>query len=609
VKLNSIFSRIVENAKSALSYTRLDPSYKQRVKEFRVRELERTSRIFIYFVVTPVFIEGMNSDFSVLGFRWDILILRTFIIVLTAFVGAMYRLPFFRKNPHLPIFFIYAYVVAYILYIVSLTGYENSPYLIGIFECIFGIILVPLSWSQYLSAFVLTSLALVILTCGHSLEGLRALNTPIFLGFRNCMFLGVFSFFSLNRTRLALYQKDLEKQDDLSARDSVIRAKVNQLLDAEIALELAHIKSEHLQQLNLLASQVSHDIKSPLAALRMATRDLPEMEEDKRILIREAVGRINDIAHMLLEKNNDYRRQSSSADLLGAAQSEKNLVTHIPTLLDSIVSEKRSEYRSRMEIDISWQLADNHINLFAYLNAREFKRVISNLVNNAVESIQIAGKIDLRLIAKDDEITITIQDSGKGMSIDQLSQASKLGYTSGKKSGSGLGLYHAEQIMRSFGGKVAIESKSGVGTILSLYLPRANGPAWFVSEIRLKPKSVIVIIDDDKTIHQVWNEKLNKIRNSLGAVVHLSSPEQLSEFCRNRNIGAHTVFFCVYEFSGSSQNGIDIIMQYEISSQSILVSSHLEDQQVIQKCIQNQIKAVPKVMVGFLTVIGERPDG
>jgi signal transduction histidine kinase len=53
----------------------------------------------------------------------------------------------------------------------------------------------------------------------------------------------------------------------------------------------------------LLASQVAHDIRSPLAALEMVNEELSALPEDLRLLVRNAVGRIKDISNNLLESN------------------------------------------------------------------------------------------------------------------------------------------------------------------------------------------------------------------------------------------------------------------------------------------------------------------
>ena len=63
------------------------------------------------------------------------------------------------------------------------------------------------------------------------------------------------------------------------------------------------LKNESEAVLGRMASQVSHDIRSPLSALTMLINQLTDVPEDKRTLIRSSFNRINDIANTLLEKS------------------------------------------------------------------------------------------------------------------------------------------------------------------------------------------------------------------------------------------------------------------------------------------------------------------
>ena len=76
-----------------------------------------------------------------------------------------------------------------------------------------------------------------------------------------------------------------------------------------------------------LAFQVSHDIRSPLAALDMAIQTLPELPEESRILIRSSLGRIKDITNNLLQKNPKIFHIHLSNKASSHQQSRKNCST------------------------------------------------------------------------------------------------------------------------------------------------------------------------------------------------------------------------------------------------------------------------------------------
>ena len=101
--------------------------------------------------------------------------------------------------------------------------------------------------------------------------------------------------------------------------------------------------SEHLVK---IAQQVAHDIRSPLAALNAVTKNLSEVDEEKRLLIRRAVQRIDDIANDLSSKKVESRGETmfspsekSFAPTSGVQESQ-NLETHLlSSLVEPLISE------------------------------------------------------------------------------------------------------------------------------------------------------------------------------------------------------------------------------------------------------------------------------
>ena len=130
----------------------------------------------------------------------------------------------------------------------------------------------------------------------------------------------------------------------------------------------------------------------------------------------------------------------------------------------------------------------------------EFKRVISNLVNNAAEVLGNHGRVEVTLSKHDDTVLISVSDNGKGIPPELLKKLGQRGETHGKAGGSGLGLYHARTSVESWGGTFKIESEVGKGTAIKVFLPIAESPAWFVADLKFTPNSYIVCVDDDDSI-------------------------------------------------------------------------------------------------------------
>jgi len=100
----------------------------------------------------------------------------------------------------------------------------------------------------------------------------------------------------------------------------------------------------------VLATQVAHDIRSPLTALGVAAEDLSGLPENRRTLIRSAIRRIHDIADNLLALQVE--------DVIGGKPSHESRIEnpHSPQLLscliDTLLTEKRLQYQSKALVDI-----------------------------------------------------------------------------------------------------------------------------------------------------------------------------------------------------------------------------------------------------------------
>lgn len=230
---------------------------------------------------------------------------------------------------------------------------------------------------------------------------------------------------------------------------------------AEEQLLQKQIKEEKV----LLAQQVSHDIRSPLSVLSLLKDEIEFKDLERKQLFIDAVTRINETASDLL--SNTKNEQGGAIGL----KSEVTEVAEITPIIESIISEKKMTMASNFQINFSSRAQG----LKAYFKPPELKRVISNLLNNAIESLdKDDGKISIELSSLSHKVQLSITDNGKGIPEDILSRVGTMGFSHGKensgKSGSGLGLYHARQTIESFGGSLAIFSKQHEGTMIVIEL-------------------------------------------------------------------------------------------------------------------------------------------
>jgi len=409
--------------------------------------------------------------------------------------------------------------------------------------------------------------------------------------------LGGFVFFglSLNEQIMEAYKdrdylrSSLEKE--VEKKTAELRAKT-----AQLELAMRDVKRVQ-EELFITTSQVVHDIRSPLAALKVISYDISELPEDKRLVLRTAIDRVNDIANTLA-----YRRTPLQDE--AKLPSRARQVILMSRIVEKVVTEKRVQFRPKMGIDIHAKLGHDSYGLFAEVNETGLERVISNLINNAVESLDKPGQVVIELVHDSQWIVLKITDNGQGIPAEILPQLGARGATFRKDGGTGLGLYHARTELENWKGSMKIESRVGIGTTVTISLPKATPPCWFVEKVFLTSGRQVVVLDDDLNIHNLWEKRFVDLFGSNHGikVVHLSNPDQLEDFLRLGKSKEMCLYLIDYEFAGTRVSGLELIQKFRLEQLAILVTSRSEDKEVLSFCERFGIRLIPKGMVGFVPI-------
>lgn len=401
----------------------------------------------------------------------------------------------------------------------------------------------------------------------------------------------------------------------------------NKLLSAQIKV----LQITKINTIAEVASQVAHDIRSPLAALNMITRSLNEVPEDKRLMIRNSIQRINDIANDLLTKG---KLQKNPNDIGANIRSplKNNIKTNpevilLPALIDSLVSEKRIQYREQIQVQIQFDFK-NSFGDFVLADSKELMRVLSNLINNSVEAFEnrpgeviVSTEKIIQDVPQYSEtkkpsdasiVLIRIKDNGKGIPPNILERLGQQGVSHGKEgtqSGNGIGVYHAKKTIEDLGGEFKILSQVGIGTEIQIILPRTTPPIWFLNSLNLSRNSQIFALDDDISIHQIWKGRLSSL-NASENQIYLKSFTSADEFKKilnsSLNISNKNQFYLIdYELLSQNTNGLKIIEELGLKENVTLVTSRYEEPQIQNKCTQLGIKLLPKQLAGFVPIIIE----
>lgn len=355
-----------------------------------------------------------------------------------------------------------------------------------------------------------------------------------------------------------------------------IQKKINELLE-EVRNHSKIVTQEKI------ATQVAHDIRSPLLVLTHILNDLSSLPEKKRIDARHAIQRVTDIANNLLTK---YKNKDQEA---------MQLVEPVVMMLESIVSEKRIQ-TSDTNIDIELDILPGTYNAFIQVDIAEFKRVISNLMNNAIDAVKNKkGIITISAGKLDGKIFISVKDNGCGIPKNKLKMALEEGATFGKKEGSGLGLPYAVKKISEWRGDYSLNSNPGEGTQFEIILSETRAAEWFSEKICVIENGVIVVLDDDNYIHQIWDERFpdHFLKKHNISLFHFNHPSDFIQFCDGKNFEKIT-FLLDYEIRKNKETGLFLAEKLNLGKYATLVTSRYEDNEIREKCKTLGMKIIPK---------------
>lgn len=389
---------------------------------------------------------------------------------------------------------------------------------------------------------------------------------------------------------------DLNLKVDIHGKDEIseLAEHFNQMTATVAEAHQTKLDMEKAKALEKLTKQVAHDLGSPLISLNTCLSKLSQIPENTRLIIREAIIRIRDIANDLFERHNIIEETEKKDD--------KFFTELLTPIIESIVTEKRMQFHSQHNIKINFIMEQSYYGLFVAVQPSRLKRVLSNLINNAIESIEHKnGHVDISLVAKDKKISIIISDNGKGIPPDILEKLKKEGISYGKKDGHGLGLRHAFESLVWWDGTLDVQSTLDRGTTITLTLPLIESPSWFVSQLIINVRYPVVVLDDDTSIHHVWETRLENISNLIHCY-NVSDFSKTIEKLKQENSLEKTKFLCDYELSSEKKTGLDLIIQYNLNEQAILVSSRSEEIALRQRCMAMNIRFSPKSLVSYMPI-------
>ncbi|HCM41883.1 MAG TPA: ATP-binding protein [Candidatus Omnitrophota bacterium] len=217
------------------------------------------------------------------------------------------------------------------------------------------------------------------------------------------------------------------------------------------------------------SSDVSHELKTPLAIIRgeldLASRKTRSREEiDKMLLViseetDEMIRLVNDL--MILVRSDARQLRLDKQHL------------HLLEVLEPLVD--RFQERSRQKgIRLIWNPSGN-----AVIEADEghFKRVMNNLVDNALKFTDSGGEVTVSASTQNEMVIIEVKDSGIGITSENQPKIFMRFFRDEKarsREGSGLGLSIVKAICDAHAWQIGLESIPGQGTLIRIFIPASE---------------------------------------------------------------------------------------------------------------------------------------
>jgi signal transduction histidine kinase len=253
--------------------------------------------------------------------------------------------------------------------------------------------------------------------------------------------------------------------DDLQFAEDLARL-------AALALDNARLHDTvcaSLRARDEMVGVVSHDLRNPVAAVKMLSRTLlrgdggTQTDAHKSMeLIAQAADQMDALIRDLLDVE---RLDAGKLAIAPAAVDPSALLTESLQTLRPLVEEKGIHLDMQIESGLPTVMADRE----------RIQQTLSNLVGNAIKFSPGGSKIVVLARRDSDGVVISVLDNGKGITADQLPRVFDRYWQSSRtdRQGAGLGLAIAKGIVETHGGRIWIESKPGEGTTASFTLPTA----------------------------------------------------------------------------------------------------------------------------------------
>jgi signal transduction histidine kinase len=237
-----------------------------------------------------------------------------------------------------------------------------------------------------------------------------------------------------------------------------LRQKIEQ--ERDLREQLRH--KERLAALGQVAAGVAHELRNPLATIRLRTQMNQRAVSDSAVqqscsMVLEEIDRLNGIVERLLYFSRPLNLEVESFDLV--------------LLLRDCVEAKTTLVRSET---IRFLFDATSASVIIRGDRSKLYQVFDNILSNAIDALGPVGTIELKVLDQHDHATVECRDDGHGITEEIRNKLFDPFFTTRPK-GIGLGLSIAYEIVQAHDGTTEIASSPVKGTIVTVRLP-SSGP-------------------------------------------------------------------------------------------------------------------------------------
>lgn len=270
---------------------------------------------------------------------------------------------------------------------------------------------------------------------------------------------------------LTLGQSESERrfdERDVRLAEELARLASNAIVNAELHQRV----TEAVTLRERVLSVVSHDLRSPLAAIDLAAAVLLELPairglafvQKQLTLVRRNVGRMSRLIGDLLDM---------SSIQSGRLSLEREPCALAPLLAETLEAHQDAARGQTITLESDVRI-DEHV--LAPCDRDRLHQVLSNLLGNAIKFCEAGAEITLSAEVEGQEARIAVIDTGPGIPEPELPHVFDLFWKNARHRGTGLGLFIARGIIEAHGGRIGVESEERRGSTFWFTLPLGEGP-------------------------------------------------------------------------------------------------------------------------------------